>query len=1009
VAPPRTIKDITAILDSEKPDPRKVDAISQKADTVPGPNQTRRELAQFHYDRGNARAALGRLNDALADARKALEIGKGVVDANMMGRLRQFTALLVAASGDPKQSISILTDQIRETNVKGAKGFLFGAYRQMSALLIQVGDLAQAEAFMRRNATLIQEARTSGMPAWRASYQNLGQSWEAQVELNRAMLFEARGQFRDAEASYRLSEQRTRAGVPGVLRSANPPPEGQLRLAADQLLLAQARMIARQGRRAEAEAVARRALLARLKDQGKFTSATGHFVMGLADILVEQGRYSEAEKLALVSLEINKAVGVSDDAQSTVQILSGLAAVLDFQHKTNEAAQVYAKLDQAISGWAQGSRQKFQLNTSRIYSMYAAGDIDKGISAAQALLGREIRRVGENHFDSAAARGVLAIGLMKAGRDADASREFRVAIPQLVAAARENIDDDAVNVAARSERLQTVVESYIQILARGTSSDQQEVAAETFKLADTVRARSVQQALSASSARMLASEPALAELARAEQDLTKQIGAQLGTLNNVLGLPSGERDEKGVATLNASITSLRAAREKVKANIGKQFPDYADLIDPKAPSVREIRDSLQPDEVMLSYFFGRDASFVWAIPKNGPTAFATISVTSGDIDSAVHQLRAALEPNAETLGEIPPFDIELAHGLYLKLLAPVLDAWKPARSLVVVTNGALGSLPLSLLPTAPVQLTLTNELFGEYRTVPWLARSHAVTTVPSAAAFKTLRGLPPGSSEREKLIAFGDPIFGVVGAKEATSEWTVQAAVVTRSMPLRRRAKPQTQGVDSADLAQLPQLPDTAAELRAMALALEADTAKVLFLGKEANEQRVKGTDLSKYKIIAFATHGLVPGDLNGLVQPALALSAPKIAGVEGDGLLTMEEILTLKLDADWVVLSACNTGAAAGAGAEAASGLGRAFFYAGTRAILVTNWSVHSASARELVSELFRRQSSDRHLSKSEALRQAMVALMNGEGFKDEDGSTLFSYAHPLFWGPYTMIGDGS
>ena len=120
------------------------------------------------------------------------------------------------------------------------------------------------------------------------------------------------------------------------------------------------------------------------------------------------------------------------------------------------------------------------------------------------------------------------------------------------------------------------------------------------------------------------------------------------------------------------------------------------------------------------------------------------------------------------------------------------------------------------------------------------------------------------------------------------------------------------------------------------------------------------------------------------------------------------QEILSLKLDADWVILSACNTAAGAAAGAEAASGLGRAFFYAGTRAILVTNWSVHSQSARELVTDLFRRQAVDRKLTRSEALQQAMMALMDSKGFQDESGRTLFSYAHPLFWAPYTIIGDG-
>ena len=110
-------------------------------------------------------------------------------------------------------------------------------------------------------------------------------------------------------------------------------------------------------------------------------------------------------------------------------------------------------------------------------------------------------------------------------------------------------------------------------------------------------------------------------------------------------------------------------------------------------------------------------------------------------------------------------------------------------------------------------------------------------------------------------------------------------------------------------------------------------------------------------QVDAYFFDALISQDANLKTQPALALSSPAVTGEEGDGLLTMEEILGLKLDADWVILSACNTGAGAGAGAEAASGLGRAFFYAGTRALLVTNWSVHSQSARQLVTDLFKRR----------------------------------------------------
>jgi CHAT domain-containing protein len=338
-----------------------------------------------------------------------------------------------------------------------------------------------------------------------------------------------------------------------------------------------------------------------------------------------------------------------------------------------------------------------------------------------------------------------------------------------------------------------------------------------------------------------------------------------------------------------------------------------------------------------------------------------------------------------------------------------------------VTNGALGELPLSLLPTAPSQIDPNAKpLFSGYRNVPWLARDHAVTVVPSASALVTLRQLPPGAPSRDPLIGFGDPYFNAQEAADAEAEQAAPtqvasateadtgAANVTRGIPLKLRAAPHTENVDVAELAMLPRLPDTRLELMAVAKTLNADPSRALFLGKDANEQNVETMDLSHYRIVYFATHGLVPGDVDGLTQPALALTAPDIAGVKGDGLLTMEKILALKLDADWVVLSACNTAAGAGAGAEAASGLGSAFFYAGTRALLVTNWSVQSTSARELITDIFRRQSADATLSRGEALRQAMMALLDGPGSVDAAGHTVFTYGHPLFWAPYSVIGDG-
>jgi CHAT domain-containing protein len=206
----------------------------------------------------------------------------------------------------------------------------------------------------------------------------------------------------------------------------------------------------------------------------------------------------------------------------------------------------------------------------------------------------------------------------------------------------------------------------------------------------------------------------------------------------------------------------------------------------------------------------------------------------------------------------------------------------------------------------------------------------------------------------------------------------------------------------------LSPLPDTADEVREIADVLAADPRRDLYLGRRATESAVKSADLAQYRTVMFATHGLVPSDLRGLFQPALALANPALGREKEDGLLTLEEILGLKLSADWVVLSACNTASPDGRAQESVSGLGRGFFYAGARALLVSNWPVESESARLLTTEMFRRQKEREDISRAQALREAELALMEREA-KDDRGRPAYSYAHPMFWAPFSLVGDGS
>ena len=745
VAPPRTIADITAILDQEKPDPNRTMAVRARADAQP-PGGSGAEVARFYYNRCLARGTLGEFRKAIADCQQAEQLGRGSLALNELGRLRQGLALQYSWIGDPKKALAVLLQFARETNVKGSKGFAFNANRHITDTYILLGDFNQAEAFVRRNQALLQEAK--GWPTY-AGFRRA--SWNADVELGRARLLEARGQFREAEQSYKRAEALRREAL-SLLHTYGeglPPPRDQLESAIDVIIAQQGRMKARQGRIAEGEADVRRALLSRLKANGKYNLGTNDMVAHLANMLVEQGRFAEAEQLTRVQIDVQKALGVPQDAQIYANSLSQLSSILNLLGRWDDAAKVYAELEAATKSWEPARREGLQLNSEHIATLYNTNNLKAGLAAAERLLARQKLRFGEQHVDTALSRGLLAIGFSRSGRDADALREFKLAVPILMARSRETDDEDATTAAAREQRAQIVVEAYIALLARMGSASGVDAAAESFRLADAVRSRSVQRALAASSARATAANPALADLVRKTPGYWRsRLAPSSACLTTCWPCPAAERDEKALKTLQADIEKMRSARDAAKKELAGKFRNYASLVEPAPPTADDMRAVMQPDEAFLSFYFGRDASFVWAVGKTGPVAFAAIAATAGDIDKKVQTLREALEPNATMISEIPPFDVALAHELYTLLLKPVEAGWKSAKNLIVTTNGALGLLPLGLLTTAPADVKSDGQpIFSGYRNVRWLARTHAVTLVPSAAALRTLRQLPPASEQ----------------------------------------------------------------------------------------------------------------------------------------------------------------------------------------------------------------------------------------------------------------------
>lgn len=356
-------------------------------------------------------------------------------------------------------------------------------------------------------------------------------------------------------------------------------------------------------------------------------------------------------------------------------------------------------------------------------------------------------------------------------------------------------------------------------------------------------------------------------------------------------------------------------------------------------------------------------------------------------------------------GRAVPVSAKLLNEMYNSLFAPVLPHLAGINHIMVVASGALQSLPFGMLVASPPPTIKTD---SDYRNVDWLIKRYALSVLPSVSSIRALRQFAKAPGQQDPFAGFGDPLIGNTGgatrmARGKRAKIDIAAAFRNLAVKAKANAPINNQSAEIADVEVLrsqTRLPETADELLSMAQTLKADQNSI-WLRQDATETRVKTIDLSRYRTLAFATHGVMAGQVAGAGEPGLILTPPKVGTLEDDGYLSSGEIAKLKLNADWVILSACNTASADGtAGAEGFSGLAKAFFYAGARSLLVSHWPVVSEATVPLNAGMLKEYQARPELGKAEAQRKAILALINTPNHPE--------YAHPLFWAPFVVVGEG-
>jgi CHAT domain-containing protein/tetratricopeptide (TPR) repeat protein len=896
------------------------------------------------------------------------------------------------------------------------------ALNNLAALYDDQGRYAEAEPLYKRALAITEKALGPDHP-------------DVGVRLNNlAGLYLAQGRYAEAEPLYKRAL--------AIAEKALGPDHPDVGIRLNNL----AWLYKDQGRYAEAEPLTKRALAIAEKALGPDHPDVGIRLNNLAGLYEDQGRYAEAEPLYKRALAITeKALG--PDHPSVGIRLNNLAGLYLAQGRYAEAEPLY-KRALAIAEKALGpDHPDVGRDLNNVAELYRSqGRYAEAEPLYERALAITEKALGQDHPSVGIRLNNLAILYFSQGDWQRAADYWRGSTNVIIRRAqRGTIVGEAVTGKRKSDAALLSWEFWGLVKVRHRLAlerhDEMRSLRDMFQTAQWAQSSEAAASLAQMAARGVKGDPKLAALVRERQDLVAEWQRRDQLRSTAVAQAPNKRNLQAEAENVARLAAIDARITIIDKELAAEFPDYAALVSPVPLSVEDVQAQLAPDEALVLFLDTPawkptpEETFIWVVTKSD-ARWVRSELGSTTLSNEVAALRCGLDYSGawqetsrcsellkvtytasdHSRGTPLPLDLARAYELYKGLFGQIEDLIKDKR-LLIVPSGPLTQLPFQVLVTEAPKIALPSSV-ADYRQFAWLAREHAITVLPAVSSLKALRELAKQSHASEPYIGFGNPLLDGEPEKFKEDAQAAKLAREKRCEPTLRqrvaslfglrggtRAMTRSEGgvADVADLRRWMPLPETADELCDVAHDLGVDPRTHLYLGATATEAKIKqlSTDgaLAKYKIVHFATHGAVAGQISRSSEPGLLLTPPDKASETDDGYLSASEIATLKLDADWVILSACNTAAGGAQGAEALSGLARAFFYAGARSLLVSHWEVASDATVKLITKAIAELKANPKIGRAEALRRSMLSMINtGKDYE----------AHPAFWAPFVLVGEG-